>query len=182
MDMHADSPWWRCTGKIIVVRCGMRSSELARPRVKRKMNVPTQIHESLPYLMNRLLASLNRDLDTQLRAMGYTIQEWRVLATLCACGSVTLNRLVEVAVVPQPTVSRLIARLVERGLVDRSAVDGDARLVEASITPRGRTAVSAMLPVVTELHERVMQGFTEEQQRRLMVATQRMMRNAGLEP
>jgi hypothetical protein len=70
----------------------------------------TSLDDLLPYLMNRLVARLNQNLGERLRRHGYSFQEWRVLAVLAGHDGITLSQLADAAVIPQPTVSRLVAR------------------------------------------------------------------------
>ena len=96
-----------------------------------------RLDDLLPYLMNRLVSRLNQNLGERLRRDGYSFQDWRILAVLAAHDGITLSQLAEATVIPQPTVSRLVASLARRGLLRRRVRTGDSRFVEARITPRG---------------------------------------------
>jgi DNA-binding MarR family transcriptional regulator len=78
-----------------------------------------RLDDLLPYLMNRLVARLNQNLGERLRRRGYSFQEWRVLAVLAAHDGITLSQLADATVMPQPTVSRLVARLERRQFLRR---------------------------------------------------------------
>lgn len=47
------------------------------------------LEELLPYLMNRLVNRLNRNLSARLRREGLTFQHWRVLLVLATRGRAT---------------------------------------------------------------------------------------------
>ncbi len=55
------------------------------------------LDDFLPYLMNRLVSRLNRNLDTKLRRQRLTFQHWRVLAVLTAHDPSTVSALAELA-------------------------------------------------------------------------------------
>ncbi|MBX9459137.1 MAG: bifunctional helix-turn-helix transcriptional regulator/GNAT family N-acetyltransferase [Rhizobium sp.] len=52
-------------------------------------------------------------------------------------GSMTANRLAQVLLLEKSTVSRVLARLVERGLIDEKPSETDGRAKALSLTPRG---------------------------------------------
>jgi FMN reductase len=70
-----------------------------------------------------------------------TIREYDVLYTLSKCEQpITLGELNRHVLLSQPAMSRMIDRLVERGLVDRQRVVEDGRSVRLSLTPVGAEA------------------------------------------
>ena len=138
------------------------------------------IEALLPYRMNRGLARLNRGLTERLRAVGHTFQDWRLLAILWTHDGATINQLAEAAVLPQPTASRLAAKLEEDGLVARSGDHGDQRKVVVTLTDKGRAAYRVMLPHAIAEYEAAMAGFTAEERRALFGAVDRMAANVGM--
>ena len=98
----------------------------------------THLHldDMLPYLMNRLVARMNQNLAEDLRKRGFTFQDWRVLAVLAVHEGANLTELAEATVIPQPSVSRLVANLARRGYVERQNGKRDSRIVHLFLTPR----------------------------------------------
>jgi DNA-binding MarR family transcriptional regulator len=141
----------------------------------------TSLDDLLPYLMNRLVARLNQNLGERLRRQGYSFQEWRVLAVLAAHDGITLSQLADAAVIPQPTVSRLVARLERRQFLRRRSGARDSRFVEAWITRRGAAAYREMLPLAVEEYRSAVAGFGGKQTEWLRRATLRMIGNIGVE-
>jgi DNA-binding MarR family transcriptional regulator len=144
------------------------------------MTPPTRLDDLLPYLMNRLLAQLNQNLSEQLRRQGYSFQEWRILAVVAAHDGVTVSDIAEAAVIPQPTVSRLVAQMEERSYLTRRNARADSRFVTISITRAGRAAYADMLPLAVQEYEAAIAGFAPQETERLLDAVRRMMRNAGV--
>jgi DNA-binding MarR family transcriptional regulator len=141
----------------------------------------TSLNNLLPYLMNRLVARLNQNLGERLRCHGYSFQEWRVLAVLAAHDGITLSQLADAAVMPQPTVSRLVARLERRRFLRRRPGTRDSRFVEAWITRRGLAGYREMLPLAIEEYRSAVTGFGGKQTEWLRRATLRMIGNIGVE-
>ena len=139
--------------------------DLASRRAEPVMPRSVRLDDLLPYLMNRLVARLNQNLGERLRRRGYSFQEWRVLAVLAAHDGITLSQLADAAVMPQPTVSRLVARLERRRFLRRRPGARDSRFVEAWITRRGAAAYRKMLPLAVEEYRSAVAGFDGKQTR-----------------
>jgi DNA-binding MarR family transcriptional regulator len=140
-----------------------------------------RLHDLLPYLMNRLVARLNQNLSERLRRRGYSFQEWRVLAVLAAHDGITLSQFADATVIPQPSVSRLVARLERRRFLRRRPGARDSRFVEAWITRRGAAAYCKMLPLAIEEYRSAVAGFDGKQTEWLRRAILRMIGNIGVE-
>lgn len=66
------------------------------------------------------------------------------LETIERNGPLTPSRLAELERVKRPTATRLVVRLEENGLVERTAAPGDARSSLIAVTPRGRALLRRM--------------------------------------
>lgn len=65
-------------------------------------------------------------------------REYDVLYTLVSNGGrVAMKELVQKALIPQPSLSRLVDRLVNKGLLRRLPNKQDGRAVDVEITPQG---------------------------------------------
>jgi DNA-binding MarR family transcriptional regulator len=144
---------------------------------KRTRNGDLHLDDLLPYLMNRLVARLNQNLAEELRRRGFTFQDWRVLAVLAAHEGANLTELSEATVIPQPSVSRLIANLSRRGYVERLNGKRDSRIVHLFLTARGRAVYDKMLPLAVDEYRAAMKGFSAKEYDQLRAALLRMMKN-----
>ena len=145
------------------------------------MSRAPRLDDLLPYLMNRLVSRLNQNLGERLRRRGHSFQDWRILAVLAAHDGITLSQLAEATVIPQPTVSRLVARLERQKLLRRRPGARDARFIHAWITPRGRAAYRRMLPLAVDEYRGAIAGFDRAETEWLRRATLRMIGNIGVE-
>ncbi|MFV0634990.1 MarR family winged helix-turn-helix transcriptional regulator [Demequina sp.] len=69
---------------------------------------------------------------------GLSMREYDVLYTLAKAGTpLRLKDLVDGVLLSQPALSRLVDRLVERGLISRCASTQDARATQLSVTDEG---------------------------------------------
>jgi DNA-binding MarR family transcriptional regulator len=102
----------------------------------------------LPYLVNRVGAALAaRFAAATLEKHGLSIMMWRVLVVLCNSEPQRLIDLCQLASIDQSTLSRMIARLVRRGLVTRKRSKSSDREVAVSLTARGETLVNSIIPI-----------------------------------
>ena len=142
---------------------------------------PAKLQDLLPYLMNRLVAQLNRNLAADLRKHGYTFHDWRILAVLAAHDGANFSQLAEATVIPQPSVSRLVSRLARRGLVVRRAAKKDGRVAGLFITAEGRAAYRKMLRLAEGEFHAAMEGFSPAQSKQLHAALLKMLANRDVQ-
>jgi DNA-binding MarR family transcriptional regulator len=138
------------------------------------------LDDFLPYLMNRLVARMNQNLGEQLRKHGHTFQDWRILAVLAVHDHVNLTELAEATVIPQPTVSRLVASLARKGFIARRNGARDSRFRQVSITPRGRDVYARMRVAALAEYRAALKGFSGTESEALRESLLRMMKNRNV--
>ena len=111
---------------------------------------PTQ--EFLTDLLARASHAVVQGFAEVLRRRGTGLPVWRVLAALLARPGETVTGLAEACLLQQPTMTKLLDRMVQDGLVARAQDARDRRVVRVSLTPEG-AAKAAELAVVAERHE-----------------------------
>lgn len=124
--------------------------------------------------------TLDRDVDTELsRRHGLSLRAFEVLLFLAVFsprGSMRMGELTAQAPLSQSRVSRLVAELEARGLVERHAVHGDARAVEVSITPTGLdTFKAAQETHLDHLDERLFSRLTAQEIDQLAAITAKIL-------
>jgi DNA-binding MarR family transcriptional regulator len=87
------------------------------------------------------------------RQYGLLVPEWRILASLAGGAAIPIGRLAELTVAQQPTVTRQLDRMQQRGLVERVAHAADRRVTLAVITPAGQRLADLLIARALE-HER----------------------------
>jgi DNA-binding MarR family transcriptional regulator len=88
---------------------------------------------------------------------------------------VRLNLLLDAVTLSQPALSRLVARLEERGLIARSKNDEDGRAVVVHLTPSGETLTNCAIEVHARVvHETLTSKFTEGEQAALLKTLSRV--------
>ena len=103
-------------------------------------------------------------LGRQMASEDLTLQQYNVLRILRGAGPGGLPTLEigERMVERQPGVTRLVDRLVKKGLVERTRGARDRRVVRCSITERGLAVLSGLDGAVEQTDARVVEAVGEE--------------------
>lgn len=83
------------------------------------------------------------------RETGLTAPQFAVLQAIADLGEVTTGRISTDVSLSQATVTLILDRLMERGLVERYRSPSDRRVVHARLTSAGRQALAAAGPAVS---------------------------------
>ena len=75
------------------------------------------------------------------------------------------------------TLKRQLNGLVKTGLVDRTTSSNDGRVIEISITDKGRALVGSTMHLTMALRERAMKGIPEPEKQALVKALKKMLEN-----
>ncbi len=115
----------------------------------------------LLYLLARVSHVLSGEFDQQLRRRGVAVPVWRVLASLSGSGGETVTGLAEVCLLQQPTMTKLLDRMVRDGLVTRSQDARDRRVVRVALTPQGETLAAELITAARQHESNVLARFPE---------------------
>jgi DNA-binding MarR family transcriptional regulator len=128
-----------------------------------------RVEDSVGYLVTRLRASIFAAVDREVASWGISAAQGSILIYIAhgrgdrAAGSMT----------------RMVERLVRKGLLERVRDDGDRRVVRLRLTRAG-TAVTRRIPkVAAKVLNRHLRGFSAAEFRQLKGLLQRMLTNAG---
>lgn len=102
----------------------------------------------LPYQVSLLAARLSAALArVYAERFGISIPEWRVIAHLSQHRKVSVREVQARVGMDKSKVSRAAARLESAGLVEKRVNPGDRRLVELSLTRKGRRLFAEIAPL-----------------------------------
>ena len=117
------------------------------------------VDDYLPALLAQASHLISSEFHRVARAHGFSVSEWRVMATLAGGEAVSIGGLAQVAVMKQPTVTRLLDRMAASGHVERLPHDSDRRITLVRITPAGQQAVASLTRLAREHERRVLEPF-----------------------
>jgi len=129
--------------------------------------VPTlHLANFTPFRLNRLASGVSDHLaDMYQRRFGLEIPEWRVIATVGQAWSCTAQHIADSARMHKTRVSRAIAHLVKRGLIERASNADDRREMALRLTQEGRALYEELVPVALERERALLACLSEEELR-----------------
>ncbi len=114
------------------------------------------------------------------RETGLTAAQLAVLQSIADLGEVTTGRISADASLTQATVTVILDRLVERGLVERYRSADDRRIVHSRLTAAGAQALAAAEPAVSARLVRQFERLPEDKQAELVTSLEWMVQALGV--
>jgi DNA-binding MarR family transcriptional regulator len=130
--------------------------------------------EFIPYLLNQVVNSWNRDFKSGLKRSPVNVRQWRVLAVLCRKPDLSLTELIQETAIDQPTLSRMVDQLSLLGLLKREIAKDDARYLRLRLTPKGQALVEEVWPIAWKHYRKGVAGLTAEEEALLSKFLQRI--------
>jgi DNA-binding MarR family transcriptional regulator len=117
------------------------------------------VDDYLPALLAQASHLISGEFHRVAKAKGFTVSEWRVLASLAGNEPMSIGRLAEITVTKQPTVTRVLDPMEARGHVRRIPHEEDRRVTLVAITPSGNRLVAGLIKLAREHEHRVLEPF-----------------------
>ena len=117
------------------------------------------VDDYLPALLAQASHLISSEFHVVARQHGFSVSEWRVLATLAGGKAISIGQLAQIAVIKQPTVTRLLDRMEAKGQVERLPHDSDRRVTLVRITRAGARTVATLMDLAREHEHRVLEPF-----------------------
>jgi DNA-binding MarR family transcriptional regulator len=114
----------------------------------------------LSVLSNRISSAISREYH---RRFGLAITEWRVIAVLGRFPGLSAGEVSVRTAMDKVAVSRAVARLLERALIQRETHDDDRRRSVLALSAEGVRVYDEVAPMVMEYHQRLFETFTAEE-------------------
>ncbi|MGC7094954.1 MarR family winged helix-turn-helix transcriptional regulator [Amycolatopsis lurida] len=103
----------------------------------------------LSYRLSRTSSAMSRSAALRYkREFDVSLGEWRAIALIAADPTLTLNRLARRAGLDKAQMSRVVSRLTERGLVNRTA--GSGRTSQLALTEEGTRVYRGLITAANE--------------------------------
>ena len=99
----------------------------------------------LPYLLARASHVVSSSFHAGLKEYGLSVPEWRALSCLTGTDGMSVGELAALAIMKQPSMTKVLDRLEAEGLVRRKPSGEDRRRVLIHLTARGRARVKPVL-------------------------------------
>ena len=115
------------------------------------------------YNLVRTAATYNEEMSKALKDYGLDTMKWRILMLLHDKSPSTVSELARRCVAKMPTLTRMLIRMEQEGLVVRRALKDDRRIVHVTMTPKAAKTLRMVQSIGQNVFERVFDGMDEAQ-------------------
>ncbi|KAF1708950.1 MarR family transcriptional regulator [Pseudoxanthomonas kalamensis DSM 18571] len=122
------------------------------------------LEKLLPYRLSVLSNRVSYAISSEYhRRFGLAITEWRVMAVLGRYPGLSAREVTERTAMDKVAVSRAVARLLERGLVQREIHGDDRRRSVLTLSEAGRSVYDEVAPMVLACERNLLAPLSEEE-------------------
>ncbi len=132
---------------------------------------------SIGYWLKQAYTSMQRSLDARMHPLELTGMQWGPLWLIAHRGVDTVAACVREAGTDAGAMTRMLDRLEAKGLVARARSTQDRRVVQLRLTPRGRQVVAQIPPILIDVLEQHLRGFSAGEAQQLRDLLQRFVCN-----
>jgi DNA-binding MarR family transcriptional regulator len=141
-----------------------------------------QLSEFVPFRLNRLAAAVSEHLSVIYRErFGLEIPEWRVLVTIGRHAGCTAQQIVQSTRMHKTRVSRAVAALRQRALLESAASIQDGRELHLRLTPAGRRIYASLVPLALARESELLACLGAAQRTALLRGIEVLESSLGLE-
>jgi DNA-binding MarR family transcriptional regulator len=127
-----------------------------------------ELDRFLPYRLSILSNRVSQTIaGAYARRFGLGVTEWRVIAVLGRYPGLSANGVAARTAMDKVAVSRTVARLLERGLLQRDMHDDDRRRSVLELSPDGYGIYDEVVPVALEYERRLLAPLNAEERAQL---------------
>ena len=138
-----------------------------------------ELERFLPYRLSVLSNRISQTIaDAYARRFGIVVTEWRVVAVLGRYPALSANEVAERTAMDKVAVSRAVARLLERGLLQRDTHGGDRRRSVLELSAAGYEVYDEVVPIALDFERRLLSGLDGDERAMLDVLLSKL--DAGL--
>lgn len=138
-----------------------------------------ELENFLPYRLSVLAQLVSESLhDLYAEPFGLTVTQWRVMAALGRFAPLTASEVGQRIVMDKVAVSRAVAGLMERALIERATDRTDRRRASLRLSARGRAMHARIVPLALGYQERLYKALDADERRRFDILTERLFAHA----
>ncbi len=138
-----------------------------------------ELENFLPYRLSVLAQLVSESLhDLYAGPFGLTVTQWRVMAALGRFAPLTASDVGQRIVMDKVAVSRAVAGLMKRGLIERATDRSDRRRASLKLSAAGRAMHARIVPIALAYEERLYEALTEDERRHFDTLSDRLFSRA----
>lgn len=117
--------------------------------------------DSVGYLVTLAHRTLSKNLETQLQPFNLTANQWAPLLAIAHGQCDTVAGCARETGIDAGAMTRMLDRLEAKGLLRRQRSNNDRRVVNVALTTAGKTVAREIPPVISNVLNRQLQGFSQ---------------------
>jgi DNA-binding MarR family transcriptional regulator len=138
-----------------------------------------ELENFLPYRLSILAQIVSESLhDLYAEPFALTVTQWRVMAALGRFAPLTASDVGQRIVMDKVAVSRAVAGLMKRGLVERATDRADRRRASLRLSGRGRAMHARIVPIALGHEERLCKVLSADERRSFDALAERLFAHA----
>lgn len=119
-----------------------------------------ELERFLPYRLSLLSNRISQTIaDLYAERFGIGVTEWRVIAVLGRFSGLSASAVAERTAMDKVAVSRALARLLERGLLERDTHGDDRRRSVLALSRAGLDVYAQVAPLALDIEQRLLAGL-----------------------
>ncbi len=134
--------------------------------------------ESLGYLMHQVRGRLVAAIDAELEPLDITWAQWGTLLKIANGRANTASELCRSMAGDTGSMTRMLDRLEQKGLIRRERSAQDRRIVQLSLTRAGQKLYPKLPPIAVKVLNRHLRGFSRDELETLKGFLRRMLSNS----
>lgn len=123
--------------------------------------------ETLPVLLQKAKEASVANVRTTLARYGLTEQQWRVIRASYEHGEMNAHELAEHSAILGPSLSRILNRLEQDGVLSRKTSEGDLRELTIKLSPAGKRLHNKVQPMLSKHYDELAQKLGSRKQKQL---------------
>lgn len=128
----------------------------------------TKLRSHLAYLLSEAEQVVNRGLAEALAGEGMTVEQWRILRALSDGHGHSMGDLAVAVLMPHPTLTKAVDRLIDDALVYRRQDETDRRRVAVFLADRGQRTIARLDRHAEAHHQAIEAAYGAQRTERLM--------------
>ena len=133
--------------------------------------------DSIAYLMSALRSRVGRAIDAELVKLGFTAAQWAIVRAVADGETPIAADLCRQLDYDTGSMTRMLNRLEEKGVIVREGDRNDRRVVRLRMTAAGRKIYPRLRDVVIAVLNRLVEGFSAEEVQQMHGQLRRMLAN-----
>lgn len=139
----------------------------------------TEFHrEEFPfYWIVNVYARYTQTVEIALKKIALDVSRFRVLMITHQYGEASISQISEYALAKMPTVTKIVGRLRDDGLVTTASSERDARVTVVMLTDAGKQKVAEAMPLVGKIFDKGFKGMSVSQVEKMNQSLSKVLDN-----